>query len=131
MTAATAIRPAAAFQSSRPPMRRLLTVYGMVLLTAVVPAAAALGHSIRWGTRGRARATAALAAAARMEALRAAALNTTPACAALAPGSITVPGRSESWTVDPVSGGRLLTVVATVPLPRGPVSDTLTLRVAC
>lgn len=106
-------------------------VAGMVLLAGVVPAVAALGQSIRWGVKGRARATAVLAAAARMDQLRAGARQTSPACSALSNGSDTAPGWSEMWTVSDVPGGRLLTVIATVSLPSGPVSDTLTLRLSC
>jgi Tfp pilus assembly protein PilV len=106
-------------------------VAGLVLLAGVVPAVAALGHSVRWGVKGRARATAVLAASARMDELRANARQTSPACTSLSSGSLTTPGWSEAWTVNPVPGGRLLSVVATVPLPGGFVSDTLTLRLSC
>ncbi|HEX9895029.1 MAG TPA: hypothetical protein VGA78_13950 [Gemmatimonadales bacterium] len=106
-------------------------VAGLVLLAGVVPVAAGLGYSIRLGTRGRARAEAALAALARLDQLRAAAAGSSPRCASLASGSESFPDRLESWTIGTDGDTRIVSVIVTVPLPGGPVSDTAMVRLRC
>jgi Tfp pilus assembly protein PilV len=102
-----------------------------VLLVGLVPASAAISHSIRSGLRGRARATAALAMLSRADRLRSLAQQTVPPCAALADGAAAAVGYSERWTV---SGGDTLKTVrltVTVPLPRLPLVDSARVRFRC
>jgi hypothetical protein len=106
-------------------------VAGLVLLAGVVPVAAGLGYSVRLGTRGRARADAALAAMARLDQLRAQAAQSTPRCASLLNGSVSLPQRLESWTIGTDGDTRIVTVVVTVPLPGGSISDTASVRLRC
>jgi hypothetical protein len=106
-------------------------VAGLVLLTGLVPAAAALGHSLRWGALGRARTIAAIATQDRMDQLRSVALETDPLCSALTAGSADFGDRTERWSVQAIGADRLVTVIVSVGLPFRPVADTLTLRVPC
>ena len=106
-------------------------VAGLVLLAGVVPATAALGYSVRWGTLGRARTVAAIAAQDRLDQLRSAALETSPLCAGLAGGSATFSDRTEHWRVETIGTDRLVTVIVSVPLPARSVADTLVLRLSC
>jgi Tfp pilus assembly protein PilV len=106
-------------------------VAGLVLLTGVVPATAALGHSMRWATLGRARTIAAIAAQDRLDQLRSVALETDPLCTGLADGSADFDNRSERWTVETIGLDRRVMVVVTVALPARAVADTLVLLVPC
>ena len=106
-------------------------VAGLVLLTGVVPATAAVGHSLRWAALGRARSVAAIAARDRLDQLRSAALETDPLCAGLADGSADFDNRAERWTVQAIGVDRQVTVVVTVAIPARTVADTLVLLVPC
>lgn len=104
---------------------------GLVLLAGVVPATAALGHSMRWASLGRARTVAAIAAWDRLDQLRSKALETDPLCAGLADGSANFDNRAERWTVQSFGVDRQVSVVVTVALPARTVADTLVMLLPC
>jgi Tfp pilus assembly protein PilV len=95
-----------------------VTVAAVVLLLGLGPAAMAISHGIRWGVKGRARATAALVMLARVDQLR-----------ILAGQSAA--GYQERWTVGGGDTLRTVTIVVTVPLPGGSFIDSGMVRFRC
>lgn len=108
-----------------------VTVAAVVLLLGLGPAAMAISHGIRWGVKGRARATAALVMLARADQLHILAGQTAPRCAGLGDGSAPAAGYQERWTVGGGDTLKTVTIVVTVPLPGGSFTDSGTVRFRC
>lgn len=108
-----------------------VTVAAVVLLLGLGPAAMAISHGIRWGVKGRARATAALVMLARADQLRIVAGQTSPWCGALGEGSVAAAGYQERWTVGGGDTLKTVTIVVTLPLPGGWFIDSGTVRFRC
>jgi len=106
----------------------------VILGVGVVALAGSSATVTRMIGRGRHETTAAQVASRRLEALRAAALSTTPRCTAgaFASGGPTVTDKvTESWVV-PVNGNlRTVTVTVVHPRARGTHTDVLTTRIEC
>jgi Tfp pilus assembly protein PilV len=106
-------------------------VAGLILLTGLVPVAAALGNGIRLAIRGRASAEAALAVMARLEQLRILAGQTTPRCSQLTDGSAGSGSLVEQWAIRGTGETRTVSVVVRIPLPAGSVVDSGQVQLRC
>jgi prepilin-type N-terminal cleavage/methylation domain-containing protein len=103
-----------------------------VLAVGVMAMAGSAAAVTRMIGRGKIDTRASQLATERMEALRRAALFTTPRCNALASGSSTPSGNvTLAWTVTVSGTGRNVSVHATYATARGPRTDTLTTYIEC
>jgi prepilin-type N-terminal cleavage/methylation domain-containing protein len=103
-----------------------------ILAVGVVAMAGSAAAVTRMIGRGKIDTRASQLATERMEALRRAALFTTPRCNALASGGPTTSGNvTLAWTVTVSGTGRNVSVRATYATTRGSRTDTLTTYIEC
>ena len=103
----------------------------VILSVGVLGMVGSAGLASRMIGQGKRNTQAALVAMQRMETIRQSALSTNPRCTALASGTATTSGVTETWTITGASRSRRVRVIVTYPTNRGVATDTVNSVVSC
>jgi type IV pilus modification protein PilV len=103
----------------------------VILSVGVLGMVGAAGLAFRMIGQGKRNTQAAMVATQRMETLRETALSTNPRCTALASGTATTSGVTETWTVTGASRSRRIRLIINYPTTRGTLTDTVNTVILC
>ena len=103
----------------------------VILSVGVMGIVGAAGLASRMIGQGKRNTQAAIVAMQRIETIRQTALSTNPRCTALAGGTATTTGVTETWTVTGTGRSRRIRLIVRYPTNRGQAVDTVNTVVGC
>ena len=103
----------------------------VILSVGVLGMVGAAGLSFRMIGQGKRNTQAAMVATQRLETLRQSALSTNPRCTALAGGTATTTGVTETWTVAGAGRSRRIRLIIRYATNRGTLTDTVNTVILC